>query len=149
MVAGLAMAGLLASPVLAADAPHGRGPTAQARMDAATAEGGTTRVQILDQLCERPSSVRRCAPMSSALQRALEQAIDRPILWVSERRVNGPEFWVFAPIAYDSGGATSEYAWREPGEFGCRGGIEYIWERRSGGWTTVGGIGWAACPAPI
>jgi hypothetical protein len=117
-------------------------------MDAATAERGTTRVQILNELCETPSRMRHCAPMSSALQRALEGAIDRPILWVSERKVNGPEFWVFAPIAYGSGEATSEYAWWEPGDL-CRGGTQYDWERRSSGWSTVSGIGWAACSAPI
>jgi hypothetical protein len=116
-------------------------------MDAVTAESGTRPVQILNQLCEVPSRLRRCAPISSTMRRALEQAIDRPITWVAHRRVDGPQFWVFAPIAYDSAGATSEYAWWDPGAFGCRGGIRYDWERTSGAWATVGGIGWAACPA--
>jgi len=148
IVAGLAAVGLLTSPVLAAEAPPGRGSKAQARMDAATAPSGSRPVQILNELCGNPSGLRRCAPISSTLQRALEQAIDRPITWVAHRDVNGPQFWVFAPIAYDSVGATSESAWWDPGTFGCRGGTQYDWERRSGAWSTVSGIGWAACVAP-
>ena len=116
-------------------------------MDAVTAESGSGPVQILNQLCETPSRVRGCAPISATLRRALEQAIDRPITWVGHRHVDGPQFWVFAPIAYDSVGATSEYAWWDPGALGCRGGIRYDWKRISGAWATVSGIGWAACTA--
>ena len=116
-------------------------------MDAQTAESGTGRVQVLNELCDVPSRLRGCTPISGTFQRALERAIDRPITWVSHRHVDGPEFWVFAPVEFHSGQATSEYAWWDPGTVGCRGGITYDWERTSGAWATVGGIGWAACSA--
>jgi hypothetical protein len=146
LIAGSLAVALLAAPALGAEVPHGYGPRAQAIMDAETAESGTTRVQVLNQLCESPSRLRGCTPISATLGRALERAIDRPITWVAQRRTNGPQFWVFAPVAFESGRATSEYAWWDPGTLGCRGGITYNWERHSGVWATVSGIGWAACP---
>jgi hypothetical protein len=147
MIAAAVGMALLVPPASAADVPAGRGPRAQARMDAATVESGNRRVQILSEVCRTPSRLRRCEPMSSALRRALERAIDRPITWVDERVVNGPEFWVFAPVEFDHGTATSEYAWWDRGTDGCRGGITYDWERSSGTWSTTTGIGWGACSA--
>jgi hypothetical protein len=150
VVAGLVAALLLATPAVAAEAPRGRGPNAQARMDAVTAESGSGRVQILNETCRTPSRLRGCTPMSPALQRALDAAIDRRITWVTSRDVDGPEFWVFAPIEFEAGTATSEYAWWESGATagsGCRGGITYDWSRRAGAWVTTSGIGWAACSA--
>ena len=145
LVAACVAAVCLAAPAFAADAPHGRGPRAQALMDAQTVESGTGRVQILNELCEVPSALRRCTPITATLRRALEQAIVRPISWVSHRHVDGPEFWVLAPVEFHDGEATSEYAWWDP--LGCRGGISYRWARRSGRWVTTTGIGWAACSA--
>jgi len=152
VVAGLVTALLLATPAVAAEALRGRGPNAQARMDAVTAESGSRRIQVLNETCRTPSRLRGCAPMSRALQRALEAALDRPLTWVAQRDVDGPEFWVFAPIEYEAGGATSEYAWWETGATatsGCRGGITYDWKHRAGAWVTTSGLGWAACSAQV
>ena len=149
---GLVTAVLLATPAAAAEAPRGRGPNAQARMDAVTAESGSGRVQILNETCQVPSRLRHCEPMSPALQRALEDAINRPITWVAYRDVDGPEFWVFATIEFEAGGATSSYVWWDTGATatsGCRGGITYNWKRRAGAWVTTSGIGWAACSASV
>ena len=58
-VASLTVA-LVAGPASAADI-HGRGPGAQASMDAMLIlGGGTQRVQVLTQLCADPVRIRRC-----------------------------------------------------------------------------------------
>jgi hypothetical protein len=147
VVVALTLVGLLASPALAAEAPRGRGPTAQAMMDAGTVWSGSGPVQVLNELCENPSSVRRCSPISPALQSALEQAIDQPITWVDARHRNGPQFWVFAPVGYEGDQATSEYAWWDPGTLGCFGGGGVTWERRQGSWNAFSAFGWVGCPA--
>jgi hypothetical protein len=145
LIAACVVVACLAAPALAAEAPRGRGPVTQAAMDAATAERGGAGVQILKQLCEVPARRKACTPITATLQRALERAIDRPITWVAHRHVDGPQFWVFAPVEFEAGRATSEYAWWDTGTLGCRGGITYRWERTSGAWVTTTGLGWAAC----
>ena len=140
-------AALVAGPASAADI-HGRGPGAQASMDAMLIlGGGTQRVQVLTQLCADPVRIRRCVPFPGSLQRAIERAVDRPITWVDARLVRGPAFWVFAPIAFERGSATASLAWWDPGAFGCRGGSTLRFTHSHGAWRPVEGTGWAGCPA--
>ena len=146
VAAGLAVA-LVAGPASAADI-HGRGPGAQAAIDAMLIlGGGSLRVQVLTQLCADPVRIRRCVPFPRSLQRAIESAVDRPITWVDARRVRGPAFWVFAPVAFDGGSATASLAWWDPGAFACRGGSTLRFVRASGTWRPVEGTGWEGCPA--
>lgn len=146
VAAGLTVA-LVAGPASAADI-HGRGPGAEAAMDAMLIlGGGSHHVQVLTQLCADPVRVRRCVPFPRSLQRAIEGAVDRPITWVDERRVRGPVFWVFAPVAFDRGSATASLAWRDPGAFACRGGSTLRFARDHGTWQPVAGTGWEGCPA--
>ena len=146
VAAGLAVA-LVTGPASAADI-HGRGPGAQAEMDAMLILGdGSHRVQVLTQLCADPVRVRRCVPFPRSLQRAIEGAVDRPITWVDARRVRGPAFWVFAPVAFDSGFASASLAWRDPGAFACRGGSTLRFARDHGAWRPVEGSGSEGCPA--
>ena len=144
--AGLAVV-LAAAPASAADI-HGRGPGAQAAMDAMLIlGGGTHRVQVLTELCSDPVHIRRCVPFPRSLQHAIEGAVDRPITWVDARRVGGPAFWVFAPVAFDGSSATVSLAWWDPGAFGCRGGSTLRFTHTHGAWRPVEGTGWAGCPA--
>jgi len=144
--ASLALA-LVAGPASAADI-HGRGPGAQAAMDAMLIlGGGTQRVQVLTQLCADPVRIRRCVSFPGSRQRAIERAVDRPITWVDARRVRGPAFWVFAPVAFDGGSASASLAWWDPGAFACRGGSTLRFVRIHGTWQAVEGTGWAGCPA--
>jgi hypothetical protein len=145
-VAGLAVA-LVAGPASAADI-HGRGPGAQAAMDAMLIlGGGSHRVQVLTQLCADPVRIRRCVPFPGSLQRAIERAVDRPITWVDARRAGGPAFWVFAPVAFDGGSATTSLAWWDPGALACRGGSTLRFAHSHGAWQPVEGTGWVGCPA--
>ena len=145
VVAALA---LLAVPAHAAADAHGRGPGARATMLEATApDDGRAPVQVLDQLCENATHVRRCTPMARSLRTALDRAIDRPVTWVSARRPRGPEFWVFEPVDLRGLDGTSTMTWRDPGRFACFGGTTLTWRFAHGTWTATGGLGWAACPA--
>jgi hypothetical protein len=144
--AGLAAA-LVAGPASAADI-HGRGPGAQAEMDAMLIlGGGSHRVQVLTQLCADPVRIRRCVPFPRSLQRAIEGVVDRPITWVDARRVRGPAFWVFAPVAFDGGAATASLARWDRGALACRGGSTLRFARDHGTWRPVAGTGWEGCPA--
>ena len=144
--AGLAAA-LVAGPASAADI-HGRGPGAQAEMDAMLIlGGGSHRVQVLTQLCADPVRIRRCVPFPRSLQRAIEGVVDRPITWVDARRVRGPAFWVFAPVVFDGDAATASLAWWDPGALACRGGSTLRFARDHGTWRPVAGTGWEGCPA--
>jgi hypothetical protein len=116
-------------------------------MDAALLQKGTGPVQVLSELCENPPRLRRCSPISSVLQRALEQVIARRITWVTHRRVNGSQFWVFAPVAFHRDRASSEYAWWDPGDLGCYGGTALSWDRYRGAWSAVAGASWIGCAA--
>jgi hypothetical protein len=146
VAAGLAVA-LVAAPASAADI-HGRGPGAQAAIDAMLIlGGGSQRVQVLTQLCADPVRIRRCVPFPRSLQRAIESAVDRPITWVDARRVRGPAFWVFAPVAFDGSSATASLAWWDRGAFtfGCRGGADLTFGRIRGAWSAVEGTAWTGC----
>jgi hypothetical protein len=144
-VAGLAVA-LVAGPASAAGI-HGRGPGAQAALDAMLVGRGNERVQVLTRLCADPERVRQCVALSHSLRRAIENAVDRRITWVDERRTRGPVFWVFAPVEFGHGVATASYAWWDGGAFACRGGSDLLFEQQRGGWSGTEGFGWGACPA--
>jgi hypothetical protein len=108
---------------------------------------GTGPVQVLNQVCEKPSRVSRCTPISSTLQRSLEVAIHRSIVWVDHRRTKGPEFWVFAPVTFGGGTASAEYAFWDPGALGCFGGSSEDWALRQGAWSPTIASAWVGCPA--
>jgi hypothetical protein len=105
------------------------------------------RVQILDQVCEDLALVRDGTPMSPGLKRAIEDAFSRRLVWVSRRRSEGPEFWVFAPVRFNGDAATARYTWRETGDYGCLGGVRLRFKRIGGSWSSTSGMGWALCPA--
>jgi hypothetical protein len=138
--------GLLAVPALAADALRGRSPATQAAMDAALVPRRGATVQVLNQVCERPRVQRRCSPMSATLQRALDAAIVRPIVWVDERQPGAQQFWVFAPVRFGAE-ANAEYAWWDPGTFGCFGGAGETWTHLQGTWNPSIAFAYEGCPA--
>jgi len=143
---GVCLSLILLAGQASAAAIHGKGPRTQAAMDAQVVESGTDRVQVLTQLCTKPSRITGCSPISHPLRRAIEQAIARPITWVANRPADRPEFWVFAPVEFGRGTAVAEYAWWKPNASACRGGGEVHFERDHGAWRSVLGIGWAiAC----
>jgi hypothetical protein len=138
---------LIVSPA-SATAIHGRGPGAEASMDATLIFAGAGhRVQVLTQLCENPDRIRRCSSFPLRLRGAIEDAMDRPITWVDDRRVRGPDFWVFAPVAFARDSASARMAWWASGAlvFGCRGGANLTFRRIHGAWSPVGGTGWEGC----
>ena len=147
IVAGIAVAVLVALPAIAAVIPRGAGPTAQALMLAATVGSDASPVQVLNQLCDNPTRIRRCEPIRPVLQRALDDAIAAPITWVTKRTPHLGEFWVLAPVRFDAQTVTSEYAWWEPGPYGCAGWTQLRWARDHGVWTETGGVGVVGCPA--
>ena len=144
-VAGLAVA-LVAGHASAAGI-HGRGPGAQASLDAMVVGRGSKPVQVLTRLCTDPARVRHCVAFPQPLRRAIEGAVDRPMTWVEERRIRGPVFWVMAPVEFGRGVATASFAWWDPGRLACRGGAELLFERAHGAWSGIEGFGWGACPA--
>jgi len=146
-LAGAALAVALVAAPASAVSIHGRGPGAQAALDATVVGRGRERVQVLTRLCTDPARIRRCGAFSQPLRRAIQSAFDRPITWVDERRTRGPEFWVFAPVSFGHGAATASYAWWDPGTFACRGGASMLFERQRGAWSGTEGFGWGACPA--
>jgi len=109
--------------------------------------GAGQRVQVLTQLCANPDRITRCSAFPLQLRRAIERAMDRPITWVDERRVRGPEFWVLAPTMFGQEGASASMAWWGSGAFACRGGANLRFERNAGAWNPVEGTAWEGCPA--
>lgn len=152
IVACLAVAVLAAAATGASakslDVGHGRGPSTQARMyDSAIVIGGTTRIQMLDRLCAKPSSMKNCEPLSAPLQRALEDVLRRPITWVSHRPSRGPTFVVLAPIDWTKAEATASYAWNGTHKFSCFGGGSISFKHDHGSWTAFRGSAYVGCPA--
>jgi hypothetical protein len=145
LTASLAV-GLTAMPALAADALRGRSPATQAAMDAGLVPRHGSTVQVLNQLCERPRVQRRCSPMPSTLQQALDREIARPIVWVDERQPGDRQFWVFAPVRFGAQ-ANAEYAWWDPGTFGCFGGAGETWNHVQGTWNPSIAFAYQGCPA--
>jgi hypothetical protein len=141
--------GLLASPALAAGAPHGRAPKAQAAMLAETAGSSTHPVQVLNQLCDNPNTQRGCAPIKANLQRALERAIRAPITWVDHRRHHAGQFWVLGTVRFNGTEVTTKVAWRDPGTFGCFGWTRLSWKRHHGAWSVFKGISAEGCSAAV
>jgi hypothetical protein len=137
---------LLPGTADAATALHGRSPAAQAALDA-TLWRSSRPVQVLTSLCTRPSKLRGCAPISGRMRTALEEALNAPITWVDQRRVRGPEFLVFAPVAYAGSDAKAEVAYWDPGANGCFGGYETRFRRGQGAWSAYLWLGWAGCSA--
>jgi len=137
---------LLAGPA-SATGIHGRGPRAEAAIDSTLPFGDRAqRVQVLTQLCANPQRIARCSAMPRQLRRALERAIEQPITWVDARRVRGPVFWVFAPVAFDRHAASGAMAWWDPGN-ACRGGTEQGFSLQQGSWRLTQGTAWEGCPA--
>lgn len=143
---GVAAALLWGSAAQAA-IPAGQGSRTQAAMYAEMTYQDGPKVQILDGLCEDLALVKECTPMTPGLKRAIEDTFARRIIWVSRRPHEGPEFWVFAPVRFNGDAATARYTWREPGDFGCLGGVRLRFKRTGGTWRSTSGMGWALCPA--
>jgi hypothetical protein len=140
------LVGLTAMPALADGALRGRSPATQAAMDAGLVPRHGATVQVLNQLCEKPRTQRRCSPMPSTLQQALDREIARPIVWVDSRQPGGQQFWVFAPVDFGAE-ASAEYAWWDPGTFGCFGGAGETWTHLQGTWKPSIAFGYEGCPA--
>jgi len=150
VVAATLAVGLLASPAFAASGLHGRGPDTQAAMLAMvvpTANTSGHAVQVLNQLCENPSHERRCTPIKQRLRVALEVAIPQRITWVSHRDPHGKQFWVFAPVGFGSVPVDAQFAWRDPGRYGCSGWTRLDFKRQHGTWQPYQGIGVVGCSA--
>jgi len=144
-LAGLAVA-LVAGPATATGI-HGRGPRAEAAVDRMLVfDDGSQRVQVLNQLCTDPARIRHCSAFPLPLRRAIEQTFDRPITWVDARRVRGPDFWVFAPVAFGNDTAAGSFAWWNPRN-ACRGGAGLQFTRSQGAWIPTQGTAWEGCPA--
>jgi hypothetical protein len=125
---------------------HGRSVRAQAGLLADVVESGRREVQVLDQLCEKPSKIRRCSPIPPRLAAAFEEAVGRPVRWVAERRANLGEFWVLSPVHFGPGQATASYAWWGVDDL-CGGGTAVEYGLHRGAWSIRSGIGWAWCTA--
>ena len=125
----------------------GRGPRTQAQMyDSAIVIGGTTRIQMLNRLCAKPSSMKDCERLSAPLRRALEDVLRRPITWVSHRPSRGPTFVVLAPIEWTKAEATAAYAWHGTHKFSCFGGGSISFKHDHGSWTAFRGSAYIGCP---
>jgi hypothetical protein len=147
LLSSLIAVGLLTSPALAADAPHGRGPKAQAAMLAETAGTPTHPVQVLNQMCDNPTTQRGCVPIRVNLQRAFEQALDAKITWVDHRRHDAGQFWVVGTVLFHRTQVTTKVAWRDPGTFACFGWTRLSWKRHHGAWSVFQGMSAEGCPA--
>lgn len=133
-------------PASAATAPRGRSVRTQAALDA-TLMDRAAPVQVLTRLCANPSGIKECEPLSARMRAALDDAIAAPITWVDHRRVHGPRFLVFAPVVIVHDQAQAELAWRDPGRWGCYGGVASQFRRDHGVWVAYSGFGWAGCSA--
>ena len=147
VVAAVVAVGLLATPALAATAPHGRGPNARAAMIAATAGNSTHPVQVLNQLCDNPNTQRGCVPFKANMRRALERAIDVPITWVAHEQHHAGQFWVLGTVRFNGSRARTMVAWRDPGAFGCFGWTRLAWVRHHGAWSMSSGLSAEGCAA--
>jgi len=145
ILAAIVALGLLATPALAAVAPHGRGPSAQAAMIARTAGSSKQPVQVLNQLCDNPNAQHGCVPIKPSMQRALERAIHAPITWVGHRRRHAGQFWVLGTVRFDRSPVTTMVSWRDPGRYGCYGWTRWSWERNRGAWSPFQGISAEGC----
>ncbi len=110
-----------------------------------TASTSGHSVQVLNQLCENPVHERHCTPIRSRLQVALEAAISQRITWVSQRDRHGDQFWVFAPVGFGSDPVHAQFAWRDPGKYGCYGWTELDFKRQHGSWQPYQGVGVVGC----
>ena len=146
LTAALAV-GVLASPALAATAPHGRGPNAEAAMIAQMAGSSKQPVQVLNQLCDNANAQHGCVPIKANMRRALERAIHAPVTWVSERRHNGERFWVLGTVRFDRSPVSTMVSWRDPGRYGCSGWTRLSWQRHRGAWSVFQGIAAEGCSA--
>jgi len=147
VVTSLIVVGLLASPALAADAPHGRGPVAQAAMIAETAGRPKQPVQVLNQLCDNPITQHGCEPLKANMRRALERAIDAPITWVAHRRRHAGQFWVLGTVRFNGSEAHTGVSWRDPGAYRCFGWTKLSWRRNRGTWSMYQGVSAEGCTA--
>jgi len=141
--------GLLASPAIAATAPHGHGPNAQAAMIARTIGSSRTPVQVLNQLCDNPNAQHGCVPIKPNMQRALEEAIVAPITWVAHAQHHAGRFWVLGTVRFNGSQASTMVSWRDLGPYGCFGWTSLGWERRHGAWVNTSGIASEGCPAGV
>ena len=112
-----------------------------------TASTSGHSVQVLNRLCENPVHERRCTPITSRLRVALDAAISQRITWVSQRDRHGDQFWVFAPVGFGSDPVDAQFAWRDPGKYGCYGWSELDFRRQQGTWQPYQGIGVVGCSA--
>jgi hypothetical protein len=141
---------LCASPAQAVPALHGRGARAQAAIDASLVSQKGHAVQVLDQLCRRPTKETGCTPISARMRAALEGAIDRRIEWVHHRDPRAAESWIFAPVVFGGQQAEANDAFWGSGVGGCagfRGGETLDFRLDHGNWVWSGGLAWARCSA--
>jgi hypothetical protein len=146
----LIVVGLLATPALAAGAPHGRGPKAQAAMLAETAGTFSQHpVRVLNQICDHPGTRQGCVPIKANLRAALERAFDAPITWVDPQRHQAGQLWVLGTVVFDGTQVTTKVAWRDAGPVGCFGWTRLSWKRHHGAWSVFRGISVEGCSAAV
>ena len=100
------------------------------------------------QMCANPSEQHGCAPLRHHLRRAIKHAVERPILWVDQRRRHAGVFWVLGPVRFEDGRASIRSAWREQGTHGCFGSNvdRFRWTEANNEWNHTGGSGSSAAP---
>ena len=147
-IAGLAFALLVSLAPAAAAAPQAEGTNAKASMYAQVLDSGNRRIQVLREMCANPSEQHGCAPLRHHLRRAIKHAVERPILWVDQRRRHAGVFWVLGPVRFEDGRASIRSAWREQGTHGCFGSNvdRFRWTEANNEWNHTGGSGSVGCP---
>jgi hypothetical protein len=145
-IACLALALVVTFAPAATAAPQAEGTNAKASLYAQVLDTGNRGIQVLRQSCTNPSDQHGCLPIRLHLRHAITRAVDRPILWVSERRVHAGVFWVLGPVRFGDGRASIRSAWREPAALGCSGSNLDRFRWTNDVWNHTGGSGSAGCP---
>jgi hypothetical protein len=146
LIACLALALVVTLAPAATAAPQPEGTNAKASLYAQVLDTGNRRIQVLRRTCTNPSEQHGCLPIRLHLRHAIARAVDRPILWVGERRRHAGVFWVLGPVRFGDGRAWIRSAWREPGRFGCSGSNNDRFRWTNDRWNHTGGSGSVGCP---
>ena len=145
-IACLALALVVTLAPAATAAPQAEGTNAKASLYAQVLDTGNRGIQVLRQSCTHPADQHGCHPIRLHLRHAITRAVDRPILWVGERRRHAGVFWVLGPVRFGDGRASIRSAWREPGTMGGSGSNLDRFRWTNDVWNHTGGSGSAGCP---
>jgi hypothetical protein len=145
-IACLALALLVTLAPAVTAAPQAEGTSAKASLYSQVLDTGNRRIQVLRQTCTNPAEQHGCLPLRRHLRRAIKRAVDRPILWVAERRRHAGVFWVLGPVRFGDDRASIRSSWREPGTSGCFGRNKDRFRWTNDAWNHTGGSGSVGCP---